>query len=369
MLAWEMHDDQVALIQDGLVAFEDSADHFTNGFCRLLGLSTDAARGWIEAVVTAGHTKRGAAFGSLPFDEKVSILTAAPPLRPPSRREGHVNRESGPREFCGHRSDTVWVDTLEVDPDLSLVGCARCEHGWLIDRKHPSGEVGQTSYDGAYFEGNTAGVGYGDLGAQRAWRLEKATRMVRQIRKLADLHGADLGRVLDVGSGYGFFRRALADAGIAHEGLEVSRHAIEACRAALGFDTHALLLGAFADTKPMPFDAVTLWDVLEHVHSPVALLRDAARVVRAGGLIFLRTPSLNALERSVFGGFYHSLKREHLHVFSPRSVVAVCRSAGLVPVHLESESHLLRGFFGDDVTRFARLLEGSDLLLMARKTE
>ena len=45
------------------------------------------------------------------------------------------------------------------------------------------------------------------------------------------------------------------------------------------------------------FDAVTLWDVIEHVNYPVRTLESAVRTLRAGGWLFIDTPCRDS--------FYH----------------------------------------------------------------
>jgi len=349
---WHRGEQSISYVEDGVTAFEDSRDHFENALCRLLGVDAARAEAWIEGVASHARARTGKAFGSLDARAKVEVLESAPPLWPPPA-DAAIPSSACP--LCKRERDRVNVAALGHDPELALVGCDACDHGWLAGSP-------KTTYDESYFAGEQAGVGYGDLMKQKGWRLEKSARLVRQMIAVTDLKGlARPKSVLDVGSGYGFFRKALADAGIAHDGLEVSTHAADAARREFGFDTKNVMLGAVEDR----FDVVTLWDVLEHVESPADLLRDAARVLRPGGAVLLRTPNLRALELRVFGAHYHSLKREHLHVFSPRSLLRTARDAGFLPLHLDSESHLLRGFLGDDLASYARLLEGSDLFFLA----
>ncbi len=64
-------------------------------------------------------------------------------------------------------------------------------------------------------------------------------------------------------------------------GLDFSENTVERLRAELG-------LNALAGTLPHPhlipgsFDLVTLWHSLEHVHQPLAVLREIHRLLRAG---------------------------------------------------------------------------------------
>jgi 2-polyprenyl-3-methyl-5-hydroxy-6-metoxy-1,4-benzoquinol methylase len=113
------------------------------------------------------------------------------------------------------------------------------------------------------------------------------------------------------------------------------------------------------------FHVITMWDVLEHVADPVSLVKRARSLLLPGGVLFLRTPNLDALERQVFGSRYHSFKAEHLFYFGPDSLVEVLERAGFRVAFLTTESHLLQGFFLDRVHGWARLLRGSDFFAAA----
>ncbi|MFE6921015.1 bifunctional 2-polyprenyl-6-hydroxyphenol methylase/3-demethylubiquinol 3-O-methyltransferase UbiG [Nocardia sp. NPDC057663] len=100
-------------------------------------------------------------------------------------------------------------------------------------------------------------------------------------------------RVLDVGCAGGYTTEFLDNRGAKVTGIDVSaklidaaeKHAAESGRA---IDYH---VGA-AESLPFPdatFDAVTCVDVLEHVQSPAAAVREIHRVLKPGGRFFFDT--------------------------------------------------------------------------------
>lgn len=102
---------------------------------------------------------------------------------------------------------------------------------------------------------------------------------------------------LDIGAGVGLFSRMLHEAGAVAEGIEPQRIFRQFAR-----EKYGLTLRAETIDKPFwqegfaeYFDLVTLWDTLEHLNFPVETLRDAARVLKPGGLLFLDTPSRDSL--------------------------------------------------------------------------
>jgi SAM-dependent methyltransferase len=77
------------------------------------------------------------------------------------------------------------------------------------------------------------------------------------------------------------------------------------------------------------FDAVTLWDVLEHLHDPLAVIGEARRILKSDGILVLRTPSLQSWDSRVFGRYWAGLDSpRHLAIFTPRTLAALLQSAG-----------------------------------------
>jgi SAM-dependent methyltransferase len=209
-------------------------------------------------------------------------------------------------------------------------------HGWVTETHPPA-------YDSAYFEKGQTTTVYGDYFAERGWRIEKARRQLAAIDRLA---ARPVRRALDVGSGHGYFRIALAEAGIDHEGADVSNYAADVAKREYGFDTFLGDLHSPPNGWEQGFDLVTLWDVIEHVPDARTFLATAARFLKPGGMLALRTPNLDCPEADILGPHYHSLQRPHLLYFTPRSVQWFARDVGLEPVRVDTVSHLLRGFVG-----------------------
>jgi 2-polyprenyl-6-hydroxyphenyl methylase/3-demethylubiquinone-9 3-methyltransferase len=108
-------------------------------------------------------------------------------------------------------------------------------------------------------------------------------------------HGS---RVLDIGSGGGFLAATLSDAGYEVVGIDPEESAV---RDAADHVAGSFALGVgerlpFADGT---FDSVVCSEVLEHVEDPDAVIAEASRVLRPGGVFVFSVPNRTLLSRLV----------------------------------------------------------------------
>jgi 2-polyprenyl-3-methyl-5-hydroxy-6-metoxy-1,4-benzoquinol methylase len=332
----------------GDLRYSDSRDHFENGLLRLMNLDHHEFERWLE------FSERSRQPGTLERLREGWAQLRPPPCPPAS---GPVDR--GPREMEGR----LWHGAIAETPSHGVAVSDTARHGWLVrwDGERFVRETEPPSYEEEYFEGNKLQAGgYGDYTAQAAWRLEKSARQVREMREQT---GLECGRVLDIGSGYGFFRVALGQAGYEHDGLELSEFARAVAARAYGLATFGGVLEEHWANWRSRYDAVTLFDLIEHLADPERLLEQVAFILRPGGVLGIKTPNLDCAEAEVFGPYYHSLKREHLAFFSADSLTAAAAAAGFQPLHMTSISHLLTGFVGREQTHaWQRELRGADLV-------
>jgi SAM-dependent methyltransferase len=120
-------------------------------------------------------------------------------------------------------------------------------------------------------------------------RLDAARRQVLTTVLARAGALATPGRLLDVGCAGGHFLAAARAAGWRAVGSDLSHAACVAARAGGGPAVQA-------DAEALPFgagtlDAVTLVNVLDHTTRPCAVVREAARVLRPGGLLVVRVPN------------------------------------------------------------------------------
>lgn len=125
------------------------------------------------------------------------------------------------------------------------------------------------------------------------WRI-----MAPHLKRLP--HGA---RVLDAGCGLGDWVLHLEREGYAAVGIDISRRTVEQLTERFPqarFVASDIRATGFADAS---FDAVFSWGVFEHFETgPQDCIREAARVIKPGGLLFISVP-LDNLRQSMLGTF------------------------------------------------------------------
>lgn len=142
------------------------------------------------------------------------------------------------------------------------------------------------------------------------WRIEEALRQFRDCGLQLD---APL-RVLDVGGGKGILRDQLeANSAWTVDLVELNRAALDA--AAPGRGRH--LFYDVCDERPEllgSYDAAILYDVIEHVERPAAVLESVRRHLKPGGRLFVNVPALQSLFSAfdVASGHYRRYDRASL---------------------------------------------------------
>lgn len=157
---------------------------------------------------------------------------------------------------------------------------------------------------------------------------------------LADrlMEGPATGRhYLDIGCGVGHSVDAAAARGYEAVGLEISRTALATARAR-GRNCH------HPDkwTGNTTFDLISLFETLEHVSDPLAMLRDAASRMRDNGLMLVTVPNGASWEVSllpdrsvhVYGGFDGV---GHINLMTPQGLASLLRRAGLEPLMFDGQ--------------------------------
>ncbi len=142
-------------------------------------------------------------------------------------------------------------------------------------------------------------------------------------------------RVLDVGFGDGRFLDAACEMGWTALGLEIAREAASSVA-----HRHRVAVGLLGAIRPGgSVDAVTFWDVLEHVPHPAELLAAAYTCLQVDGLIAVTMPSASSVTARIEGDrwrYYDLGTYGHLVHMTPQHLRVLFDRAGFEVVHVET---------------------------------
>ena len=209
--------------------------------------------------------------------------------------------------------------------DGSVAYCARCEHGFLIqkqaiDPKEYYGELYRQEYS------HNAEAAATD--AREIYTVYKEYQQERLAHIYPFLNSNT--RLLEIGASSGQFLVHIKDKVSEVNAIELDK----ACCAFLGSehgieaDSEFLENSRFADST---YDIVCAFQVIEHVEHPVAFLKTLKHATKKGGAIYIEAPNLRDPLLSVWDVptyrqfFYHSA---HLHYFTNTSLIKVAIDAG-----------------------------------------
>lgn len=174
--------------------------------------------------------------------------------------------------------------------------------------------------------------------------VEPMPTFARGLKRLRELRTP--GRLLDVGSSYGAFMTLAQSAGWDTSGVELSKSPAKFARE----ERHLNVFTGTVEQAGYPegyFDAITLWDVIEHFDDPVSTMGEIRQIMAPGGILLIFTINQESLLTSVGHMLYKlSLNRwkhlmalfydiHHNFFFSPPTIASFLQRAGFEVVDIQ----------------------------------
>lgn len=135
-------------------------------------------------------------------------------------------------------------------------------------------------------------------------------------------------RLLEVGTGAGLFLKAASRGGWDASGLELSGEGAAFARDRLELDVRQERAEQMS-FAPGTFDVAVMFDVIEHLFDPKAVLTATRRALKPGGILVVSTPNFNALSRFVLGIDWAVLSPlEHTYYYTEATLAAMLKACG-----------------------------------------
>jgi len=143
---------------------------------------------------------------------------------------------------------------------------------------------------------------------------------------------ADSVMFLDVGCSSGSVLQVAKQCGFNTHGVEPAPKAAETARQIEGAKVFKGFLheAAYPDNH---FDIITLFEVIEHLTDPIALIKEIGRILKPGGLLLIGTGNAGSWTVKALGNKweYFDIKRHggHISFFTPKSMALLAEKSGL----------------------------------------
>jgi 2-polyprenyl-3-methyl-5-hydroxy-6-metoxy-1,4-benzoquinol methylase len=198
--------------------------------------------------------------------------------------------------------------------------CLDCGHAW-----YPRDRI-QVQLKDLYNQNYFTEIDYSNYVSEGPVLKKTFARYLRQLTR--DLPPRST--ILEIGCAYGFFMD-VAEPLYSVTGIDLARDAVEAARA----KGHRALVGALAEQpfESSTFDAVCLWDTIEHLEEPRDCLRRCSNMLKAGGFLYLTTGDLSSMLATLQGEKWRMFHPpSHLQYFSRTSLTRMLQRAGFEDV-------------------------------------
>jgi len=230
-----------------------------------------------------------------------------------------------PCDWCGSKEYQVIVEgpdlLMDLPGEFRFVQCSQCS----LFRQNPRlmwDELKKYYPEG--YSSHTKQVV--DLNS-KILRIDKRYGLWKRVKFVHKFKPS--GNWLDIGCGTG---RVLQEAQIWKRwtlfGLEPVNKVANYSKKKLKIPIFNVVLEDYKGEKDF-FDIVTMWDVLEHLPTPINDLKKIYELLRHDGMFIFSIPNMNSLDRKIFRQYWigYDLPR-HLHLYPPDLLSEILEEIG-----------------------------------------
>lgn len=214
-----------------------------------------------------------------------------------------------------------------------LFDFVKCSHCGLV-YQNPRLTVEEI---GAYYPQDYECYRVVDSQKQPSWLMKRVIQFGFTKRWNAILKYKSYGRLLDVGCATGnFLDHMKGNSQWSLQGIEISPEAAGLARSR-GLDVTVGSLDQIHFEKET-FDAITLWDVLEHLHDPSKALAEIFTILKQDGILVFRVPNLDSWDYRLFKQYWSGFETpRHLYIFTQSTLKSLLEKSGFKIVQTGSE--------------------------------
>ena len=223
--------------------------------------------------------------------------------------------------LCKHPKLTLVSPQVRDSKNHKVMKCKKCGHVQL--NPVPSQKEDDRFYDENLQDKNVNDVGTIDRAYNKM--IEDTIRRIDVIKKITPKKG----KILEIGSGHGFFLEMMKKEGFDMTGIDISKEKRRIAKKV----TKVKVLDVNINEENLnlgPFDAIVLFHVLEHIADPVMFLKNIKKILKPKGVVVVEVPNCNDFQLDLnkpYRNFYW--QRAHIHYYTPNILKWIFKVSGL----------------------------------------
>lgn len=214
------------------------------------------------------------------------------------------------------------IDYFVSREDFPVFMCSEC--GFNFTQDYP-----EESEIGAFYESEDY-ISHSDTSKGLSNKLYQTARTIMLGRKkvlVEKITRLNKGKILDIGSGTGYFASVMKKGGWLVNGIEINEKARDFSKSHFGLEVNTP--NRISMYESGSFDCITLWHVLEHFHDPLKYFSEVYRLLKPGAVCIVALPNCSSYDANHYKQFWAAWDvPRHLWHFQPSTFRIFSKKTG-----------------------------------------
>ena len=228
--------------------------------------------------------------------------------------------------LCNYKNFETISKNVRDSKKHQVIQCKKCKHIQL--NPIPTEKEEKKFYDENLQDKNINF--FGGIKENREKSKEDTQRRVNFVKKMVPKKG----KILEIGSGHGFFLESMERLGYNITGIEISKEKRRlAKRITKSKILNINLINETPDIKNL--DAIVMFHVLEYITDPIHFLKNTSKLLKNTGKLLIKIPNVNDLSLKHHESYkIWFWQRAHANYFSPKVLKLVLKKAGFKKIKI-----------------------------------
>ncbi len=233
---------------------------------------------------------------------------------------------------CNHSNPQIVIESQDfslTQISFSILHCAQCTVRFTSPLPSQD-EIVQYYKFNEYISHTDVKEGW----MNRLYHFIRTKTLTQKTNWIQSLFTGHKGHLLDIGAGTGAFVHAMHQKSWKVTGLEPDTDTRD--RAYENYKLHLQSTDSIFDLPENEYEVITMWHVLEHVHSLKPYLHQCFKSLKQNGRLIIAVPNYTSFDAKYYKKYWaaYDLPR-HLYHFSPKSMTRLLNEIGFELVSLK----------------------------------